>query len=39
MFPANKESVSTSRNGGLAEKYAPVERKTASTGSNRLLSE
>ena len=39
LFPVDKNLVFTSRNEGLAEKYVPVEEKTASTGSSWLLSE
>ena len=34
MFPVDKKLVFTSRNDGLAEKYVPVEEKTASTGNS-----
>ena len=36
LFPVDKKLVFTSRNEGLAEKYAPVEEKTAFTGSSWL---
>ena len=39
MFPVDKKLVFTSRNDGLAEKYVPVEEKTASTGNSWLLFE
>ena len=34
LFPVDKKLVFTSQNEGLAEKYVPVEEKTASTGSS-----
>ena len=39
MFPVAKKLVFTSRNEGLAEKYVPVEEKTASAGNSWLLFE
>ena len=34
LFPVDKKLVFTSWNDGLAEKYAPVEEKTVSTGNS-----
>ena len=39
LFLAVKKLFCTSRNEGLAEKYVQKKRKTASTGSSRLLFE
>ena len=40
MFSIDKKkTVFTSQNEGLTENYVPVEEKTGSTGSSRLLSE
>ena len=34
LFLVDKKLVFTSRNEGLAEKYVPAEKKTASTGNS-----
>ena len=39
LFSVDKKLVFTSRNEELAEKYVPVEEKTASTDNSWLLSE
>ena len=39
LFPVDKKLVFTSQNEELAEKYVPVDEKTASTGNSWLLFE